>query len=292
VDVSVGPYHELNENRLRYVVRQLEEAIKWMEEITGREYDDERLIKAVYNFCKSTSLWAEICCLNKAVPAPLEEKTMYSLYVLNTLMPSKEETVRFYEKLRNEIRDRVKKGEGALETEEKLRVMTDTQPPWAFLEIWRYLNERGVVSIGSLYTFGLMGTFEVKEDGTWGPATPPDEKGIEVTTREEALRVLAEWALRKPEWQHFYDSKLRSDLIIRIAREWKVDGVLLHYNRGCEGLSIGIAETALALKRAGVPVMGFEGNMGDEREFDLEGTKAKIDAFIEMLMRRRRKGRE
>lgn len=27
----------------------------------------------------STSTWAEICCLNKHVPAPLDEKTMHSL---------------------------------------------------------------------------------------------------------------------------------------------------------------------------------------------------------------------
>ena len=46
---------------------------------------------------------------------------------------------------------------------------------------------------------------------------------------------------------------------------------------------MGIAENKLALKEAGVPVMHFEGNMGDEREFDLERTRAEIDAFLEIL---------
>jgi len=282
VDVSVGPYDRMNERRINYMVSQMTDGIKWMEKVTGRKYDDEKLIRAVYNECRATSLWAEICALNKAVPAPLDEKTMYSLYVLNTLMKHKKECADFYEKLRDEVKDRVKNKIAAVGNE-KFRVMTDTQPPWAFLELWRYLEKYGVVSIGSLYTFGLMGIFEVKKDGTWGPRTTPQEMGIEIETREQALRVLAEWTLSRPEWQHFYSPDFKSDMMKRIVKEWKVDGVMLHYNRGCEGLSLGIAENKLALKKAGIPVMHFEGNMGDEREFDFERTKVEVDAFLEIL---------
>ena len=72
-------------------------------------------------------------------------------------------------------------------------------------------------------------------------------------------------------------------MMIRIAREWKLNGVMLHYNRGCEGLTVGIAENRLALLEAGFPVMAFEGNNADEREFDEARTKAKINAFMETL---------
>jgi len=109
------------------------------------------------------------------------------------------------------------------------------------------------------------------------------ERGIEITDRDQALRILAEWNLSKPEWQHFYSPHLKSEMMIRIAREWKLDGVMLHYNRGCEGLTIGIAENRLALIDAGYPVMTFEGNMGDEREFDRGRTMSRIDAFMETL---------
>jgi benzoyl-CoA reductase subunit B len=161
--------------------------------------------------------------------------------------------------------------------------MSDTQPPWAFLRIFRYLEKYGCVSVGSLYTFGLIGMWEVKEDGTWGPRTSPMERGVSINSRDDALRVLAEWNLSKPEWQHFYSPQLKSEMMIRIAREWKLNGVMLHYNRGCEGLSLGIAENRLALQRAGYPVMVFEGNMGDEREFDEARTVARIDTFMETL---------
>lgn len=282
IDVSVGPYDELTENRINYVVGQMHDGIEWLEKVTGRKYDDEKLIQAVYNHCRATALWADVCTLNKAVPAPLDEKTMYSLYVLGTLHKSSQIVADFYQELRDEVKDRVERGIAAV-ANERCRVMSDTQPPWAFLNVFRYLEKYGCVSIGSLYTFGLIGMWEVKEDGSWGPRRTPQEEAIEIKDRDQALRVLAGWELKKPEWQHFYSPQPKSEMMIRIAKEWKLNGVLLHYNRGCEGLSLGIAENRLALIEAGFPVMIFEGNMGDEREFDEAQTVTRIDAFMESL---------
>ena len=282
IDVSVGPYHEINEHKLDYLVGQMHDGIEWLQKTTGRGYSDELLIKAVYDECRATALWAEISCLNKAKPAPLDEKTMYSLYVLGTLKKHSEEVADFYAELRDEVQWRVDKQIAAVATE-RCRLMSDTQPPWGFLSLFRYLEDFGAVSVGSLYTFGLIGMFEVKPDGTWGPRTTPQEQGIEIRDRDHALRILADWNLSKPEWQHFYSPHLKTEMMVRIAREWSLDGVMLHYNRGCEGLSIGIAENRLGLIEAGFPVMTYEGNMGDEREFDLPKTMARVDAFMETL---------
>ncbi len=282
IDVAVGPYKELTDNRIAYIVGQMHDGIEWLEKTTGRTYDDEKLIQAVYNHCRSSSLWAEVCALNKAIPAPLDEKSMYSLYVLGTLHKSSQVVADFTEELRDELKNRVERGIAAVPNE-RCRVMSDTQPPWAFLKVFRYLEEYGCVSIGSLYTFGLIGQWEVKGDGNWGARTTPQEKGVELATRDQALWTLAEWELKKPEWQHFYSPEAKSEMMVRIAKEWNLDGVMLHYNRGCEGLSLGIAENRLALIKAGFPVMVFEGNMGDEREFDEAQTINRIDAFMESL---------
>ena len=282
IDVAVGPEQEINDNKIDYLVGQMHDGIEWLEKVTGREYNDDLLIEAVYNECRATSVWAEICNLNKAIPAPLEEKTMYSLYVLGTLAKHSKEVADFYEELRDEVKDRVDNGIAAV-ANERCRLMSDTQPPWGFLSLFRYLEEYGAISVGSLYTFGLIGLWEVKPDGTWGPRTTPQELGIEIKDRDHALRVLTEWNLHKPEWQHFYSPHLKTDMMVRIAKEWSLDGVLLHYNRGCEGLSVGIAENRLGLIDAGFPVMTFEGNMGDEREFDLARTITRVDTFMETL---------
>ena len=282
IDVSVGPYRDLDENRLSFVVNQMHESIEWLEKITGRKYQDELLIEAVENECRSTSTWAEICHLNMAKPAPLDEKTMYSLYVHGTLAKHSGEMADFYDELLEEVRYRVDNQIAAVPNE-RCRLMSDTQPPWSFLNVFRYLESYGAVSIGSLYTFGLIGIWESKPDGSWGPRTTPMAKGESITTRDQALRILADWNLSKPEWQHFYDPNIKTEMMLQIVKQWQVDGVMLHLNRGCEGLSCGIMENRLGIAKAGVPVMTFEGNMGDEREFDEKRVIVRIDSFMETL---------
>jgi benzoyl-CoA reductase subunit B len=282
VDVAAGPAHAIDANKIGYLVGQMQDGIEWMEKVTGRTYDDGLLREACENEFRSTSVWAEICTLNKAVPAPLDEKTMYALYVLGTLEKHSKEVADFYEELRDEVQDRVSRGIAAI-ANERCRLISDTQPPWGFLKVFRYVEDFGAVSVGSLYTFGLIGLWEVKPDGTWGPRTTPMAAGVDLSTRDKVLAAYAEWNLNKPEWQHFYSPHLKSDMMVRICREWKVDGVLLHYNRGCEGLSLGIAENRLALIEAGYNVLPFEGNMGDEREFDEARTMSRIDSFMETL---------
>ncbi|HMV01441.1 MAG TPA: benzoyl-CoA reductase, bzd-type, subunit O [Rhodocyclaceae bacterium] len=282
LDVGVGPFKELTTDRVEYVANQLHDGIAFIEKATGRKCDDERLIRAIKNEMRSTSRWADICALNKAKPAPLDEKTMYSLYVLATLHKSSQWCADFYDELYEEVKDRVARGIAAVPNE-RCRVMSDTQPPWAFLKIFRYLESYGAVSIGSLYTFGLEGIWEEKADGSWGGRTLPWDKGIEMKDRDTALRLYADWNLSKPQWQHFYDPRLKTEMMLRIVREWGVDGVMLHLNRGCEGLSLGIMENRKGIAEAGVPIMTFEGNMGDEREFDEVRTQSRVDAFMEQL---------
>jgi benzoyl-CoA reductase subunit B len=76
-------------------------------------------------------------------------------------------------------------------------------------------------------------------------------------------------------------------MMLQIARDWKVDGCMMHLNRGCEGLSVGIMENRQAMAKAGIPTMTYEGNMGDEREFDEVRTQGRVDAFMEQLGLRR-----
>ncbi len=279
VDVSVGPFNEIEDYKIDYIVQQLNDGIEWMEKVTGRRYQDKLLCEAVWNEMKSTSLWAEICALNQNVPAPLDEKTMYSLYVMGTLMKHKKECVDFYDKLKKEVEDRVRRGIAAVRYE-RFRVITDTQPPWGFLSVFREMEKFGVVSVGSLYTFGLIGMWEYKPDGTWAPKQPPPRPPKD---RDEALKWIVEWTLYRPEWAHFYKPELKTKMIASIYRQWKLNAVLLHYNRGCEGLSCGIALNRLGLVEQGIPVFPFEGNMGDEREFDYAGTLARLTAFFESM---------
>ena len=280
VDVSVGyELGPLEDYKVDYIVAQLNDGIDWLEKVTGREYNDKLLCEAVWNEMRSTYLWAEICALNQAIPAPLDEKSIYALYVLGTLMKHRPECVAFYQTLKDEVEDRVRRGVAAVKYE-RFRVITDTQPPWGFLKIFREMEKYGVVSVGSLYSYGLVGMWEYSPDGMWTPKPLPQKKP---RTREEALKAIVEWTLNRPEWAHFYKPELKTKMISDIVNQWKVNAVVLHYNRGCEGLTMHIAENRLGLMEKGIHVFTFEGNMGDEREFDLPGTLARFNTFFESI---------
>jgi len=280
-DVGAGPYDRIGERQINYVVEQLYDGIEFLEKVTGRKVVDEKLIQNVQNTYRSACYWAKTCELNQALPAPLDEKTMFSLYVLGTLEKSNKEIADFYEKeLYPEVKDRVANNIAAV-AGEQCRMLGDSQPPWGFLRIFRYLETYGVVSIASLYTFSLIGWFELDENGNVVPYPTLEEQGITIKDRDHALRLLAEGELKgKLMWAPFYGATYKNELVTKIAKQWKCDAAILHLNRGCEGTAQHQMEMKIALQKIGLPVMTFEGNMADEREFDEARAKRLMDLFL------------
>ncbi len=298
-DVSVGPYEiapgaeKLKEHRLNYVVDQLLDAIdevdKYAQKKWGRRFDDEKFIEAVNNDCNAGALWAEICVLNQAVPAPLDEKTMFPLFAMAPTNRQRREVTDFYKALRDEVKDRIARGVAAVPTE-RFRVLGTSPVPWYFLEIFRYLEQYGCVSVGSFYNFYLHGFWEEDEYGNRLPRKTPEQLGIKMKTREDAARVIADWNLSNTYWKYPYFPELGSDTMIKTVKQWKCDGVITHYNRGCHLTTMYAPEIRLALIEAGIPVMAYEGDMADKADFDKARTLSRIDSFMESLGLRRLEG--
>lgn len=288
VDLTVGPYPDVQKHphKLEYVVQQCHDVIKGLKKATGRVFDDELFVKAVYNECQITSTWAEICYLNQNIPAPLDEKTMFSLYVLASLDKTSDEIAEFYDELLAEVKDRVVRGIAAIPTE-RYRFITDSQPPWPIIkEFYGHLEKYGAVSVGSLYTFGLMGIWDAAPHNEYirlTPAKTPQSQGIVIKDRDQAVRVMCDWNLKKPQWPHFYDHKFKTDMMIGLVRDWSANGMIMHYNRGCEGSSLGIGENRIGLNEAGIRTVTYEGNMGDDRDNDLNQVLDAVDTFMESL---------
>lgn len=282
---SEGESEKSKRLKIDYMVNQIHDAIEWMEKVSGRKFDDEKFIQGVKNEFESTSLWAQICLLNRAIPAPLDEKSMFSFYILAVLARPKKEVVDFYRELLDETKYRVE-NQIAANPYERFRVISDSQPPWYALEIFRLLEHYGVVSLGAHYSFGLSGGWEYREEeDTWNPAKTPPERGIELKTRDEAARALAEWWLATGTICRAvrHSGKGKNKRILDIVDKWHVNGVIIHLNRGCEGMAAGQMEVAYALSKAGIPVLTYEGNHADPREYDEARTFARVEAFMETL---------
>ena len=97
------------------------------------------------------------------------------------------------------------------------------------------------------------------------------------------MRILADWNLRRELWQPWYSAERGVEMDIRIAREWHCDGCIMHLNLGCEGTTIGNRERRLGLLKAGIPIMLYEGNMGDDRQYDEVNVMKRVDIWMESL---------
>lgn len=276
----------LDEKRIpletQYVVSQLHEAIEWMENTFHKKYDDEKLIEAVINEYNSHRLWGEVCLLNRAIPAPLDIKSIFSLYVISVLMRHRREAVDFFQELKAEVQDRVERGIAALATE-RCRLLEDSQPAWSVLKMYRYMEKFGVVTLGSVYTFALTGSYEVLPDGAWKPKKTLEERNMVPRNRQQALELLSELTLQRPIAKALALPHQKNEIMRMLVKEFKCHGVIMHLNRGCEFNSSGLMENRLALLNVGIPVLAYEGNMADRREVDEPQIFARIDAFMESL---------
>jgi len=268
-----------------YATAQMLEAIDWMIKITGKEFDDEKFIEGVLNEFDSTARWARVCELNRAIPAPLDEKSMFSLYVLQVLARPRKEVADFYGELLAEVEERVE-NQIAANPNERCRLISDCQPPWHALGMFRTLESYGVVSVGAHYSMALVGGWEYsEEEDTWHPARTPQEKGIEIKTREDAVRALVDWFLDTGTIMKSirHNGAGMNKRMLDMVDKWHAQGVLMHLNRGCEGIALGQMEVSRAVIEAGIPILTYEGNMADPREFDEPRTLARIESFMETL---------
>ncbi|MBI3930427.1 MAG: 2-hydroxyacyl-CoA dehydratase [Chloroflexi bacterium] len=264
-------------NKVDYVIGQTLDAIEWMEKTTSRKFDDEAYIKDMYHHAHTQNLWGQVILMNQHIPAPLDEKTMFSFYQLSGYEGGDE----IYRMLRDEVADRVRNEIAAVATE-RYRVMHVSQPIWHALSNFRYIQKYGAVSVGSRYCFGMGGGTMLK--GEIEVAVPTlEEQGIVIKTREDAIRAMVErrFVSDGTGRSHRYVGQVSREAQVRMARLWHCDGAIMHMNRGCEGWAIGEPQIRLALQENNIPVLSYEGNVADSREFDEARTRARIDAFFE-----------
>lgn len=267
------------EQKMEYVTAQLLDGIEWMEKVTGRTYDDEKLIDALKNFFRTESIWGEVCLLNAAVPAPLELKTMLALMPISMLRRHEKCAVEFMEMLRDEVKDRIANGIAAVGNE-RYRLATNAPPPWSFLRLFRQLERFEVCFVGTLVYTINSGEVRFLDDGTVVPVVPPEERGWPpMKNREDAVRTLVRWLSEHPlgftvPWDKY---------LVSLANHWKVNGMALFLNRGCAPMNIGLQDAKRTLQEAGIPATIYEGNFADCRDVDEALVLDRMESFLEGL---------
>lgn len=283
IDIPITKRYEKKEFHLNYLTSQLHDAIEWIEKVTGKKCNDEKLIEGIHNEFRAASLSAKILELNKTTPAPLSSLTLNALCgPLVLYWKHKSETVEFLQTLYDEAQDRVQNHVAALATE-RCRLFHEGLPPFAFMRhLFRYVESYGALFIGSSSEFSSSGGFQREEGGSWRAIKTLEECGTRLKNRDEALRATAQYILDHTIVSNCRVSENAEDVVQR-AEDWSIDGVVFHRDCGCQLYPTSMPEAKLALREKDILSMVYEGsivNPKDVVELDIINL---LDTFLQAL---------
>ncbi|MEK7271090.1 MAG: 2-hydroxyacyl-CoA dehydratase family protein, partial [Planctomycetota bacterium] len=173
----------------QYTFEELVDAIERMERITGRKFDDEKLIQATYNEWESMTLWSKVCLFTQRIPAPLDARHLMSLRQPVFTTRHETETVQFYRDLVAEMEERTRDGISARGFE-GARLSFEPGVPFFYPNLYRYPEKYGAVTVICEESVDPMGAWEITPEGHWQVPLTPRERGLRFRTREDALGSL------------------------------------------------------------------------------------------------------
>ncbi len=250
---------------LGYTVLQLKEMIVWLEQITKRKFDYDRLKEVLAHSAKASILYKRFLDMAQYKPSPISIFDALINMAITVYRRGTPECVEFYQTLCDEImEEKVAKGIGVV-ANEKYRLYWENLPVWfKFRDHANLLGSYGGAILTSLYVHAWSLDFDLTQD---------------------PLVTLAENYLNR-----FSNSTIedRADMAIDLFKKYDLNGMIMFMNRSCKAVSFAVPTLKEMLtKRTGIPAIVFESDMGDPRFYSETQIGTRIEAYFETLDRLR-----
>ncbi|MCF8054334.1 MAG: 2-hydroxyacyl-CoA dehydratase [Deltaproteobacteria bacterium] len=246
----------------RYVRRQLDEYIVFLEGITGKKMSATKMAHVGRLSLAGQKLWRDVLETTTHRPAPMSAfDAFYHLALIVTLRGTKE-VVEYYEDILTEMKHRVANGIGAIPNE-RYRLLWDNLPIWHNVRwLSRKFASHDACLVADTYTSAWCGA-------------------IKYINEDNFLDSMAE-AYTRIYLNIGVDEMAR--MVLAMVDKYGADGIVMHSNRSCKPYSFGQYDIKriVELKR-GIPVLLLESDMIDERTFSRAQAETRIDAFMEII---------
>jgi benzoyl-CoA reductase/2-hydroxyglutaryl-CoA dehydratase subunit BcrC/BadD/HgdB len=257
-----APYqHEpgLPDHTVQYVAAQLEEMIAWVTQHTGRKLNEKKFAQALALSNEAVTLWREIRELCTARPSPLNAPDLFLTMAPIVVLRGTRDAVTFYRKLKDEVEERVTRGEGAI-LEERYRLLWDNIAIWYRLfRLFSLFTEAGACFVVDTYT------------NAWSVSVDTDEPILGLARTYSTVYINQ-------------NLQARAELMTGLVERFQVDGLVFHSNRSCKPYSLGQYELLDQVgAHTGVPGLILEADMCDTRLYAEEPIKNRIQAFLDLL---------
>ena len=235
-----------------------------VEKFTGDTITYESLQAAIQLLNEKRRALARVFACRKANPVPISGKDALLMMQI-AFFDDPKRCAEMANKLADELEERVKKGVGVFKKGTKRILLTGTPmavPNWKMHHL--------------IETSGAAVVCEECCTGTRYFENLVDES---CQTMDAQLSALAERYM-KNNCACFTPNKGRIEDILRLAKEYRVDGVIDVNLKFCTLYDTEGRDVERELKKAGIPVLGLE---TDYTDTDAEQLRTRIGAFVEML---------
>ena len=255
-------FEKIKDSDISYMVRQFEEMIPILEEISGRPLKYKKLREFVH-IGKETSLtWGAVLATMKARPAPMTIFDAFGHMVPIVSLRGLPLALEYYRTLLGELRQRVDQGVGAIKNEHK-RLM------WDNIAIWYKMRDHS-----NLFAKQGMNFVTATYTNAWAETTPimSDNQPFESMARAYSLVIL----------NNNLNNRLK--LMERLIKEYQVDGLVFHSARSCKPYSVGQYDLKrLLIEGLKVPSVIIEADIADSRAYSEEQVHTRLEAFFEAM---------
>ena len=257
IDIPYNNTVEVDDTYVRYIRGQFDAAIKQLEQISGKKFDEKKFEQACANANRTAQAWLKVCDFLQYKPAPMSGFDLFNHMADVVTARGKVAAAEAFELLASELEEQVKTGVTTVPFEEKYRVMFEGIPCWPKLpNLFKPLKANGVNVTAVVYAPAFGFVYNNMDEMVKAYCKAPNSVCIE----------------QGVEWRE------------GICRANKVDGVLVHYNRSCKPWSGYMAEMQRRFnKDLGVPTAGFDGDQADPRNFNEAQYETRVQGLVEAM---------
>jgi bcr-type benzoyl-CoA reductase subunit B len=252
------------EEIVKYCVLQLKELISFLEEVTKKKFDYDRLKEVMKYSAQSSILYRKFLDMAQYKPSPISIFDALIGMAIAVYRRGTPECVEYYQTLCDEIQAKVDQGIGVLPKEkEKYRLYWENLPVWfKFSDHAKLLGSYGGVILTSLYVHAWSFEFDLDKD---------------------PLLTLAENYVSR-----FSNSTIedRVSMALDLFKKYDMNGMFMFMNRSCKAVSFAVPTLKdILTKKTGIPALVFESDMGDQRFYAESQVRTRIEAYFETLDR-------
>ena len=262
IDVPYNNTVEVNDDYVAYIRSQFDNAIRDLEKLTGKKFDQEKFDNACKHANRTAQAWLRVCDYLQYKPAPYSGFDLFNHMADVVTARGKVQAAEAFELLEKDLDKAIKEGTTTTPFPEQYRVMFEGIPCWPKLpNLFKPLKANGVNVTAVVYAPAFGFVYNSYDEMVKAYCKAPNSVCIE----------------QGVDWRE------------GICRENKVDGVLVHYNRSCKPWSGYMAEMQRRFtKDLGIPCAGFDGDQADPRNFNEAQYETRVQGLVEAMQANRK----